>query len=108
MSGGVDASASVTNGSLAPSAVCTCGRAATARSNSCQRDDLVLNAGVATYCKNAFAPVRAQAGLTDAFEAEADQGKIGCYGKQSSVLAPERLEEIDSEGRAVLTQHAIR
>ncbi len=64
--------------------------------------------GVATYCRNSVAPVRAEEGLTGRIaKASGHADSVGCYGTHTA-FADEELQSLDSEGRAVMTQHQIR
>ena len=63
--------------------------------------------GVATFCKNSATPIKAQTGLGNTFEDEAGVDAIKCYGKLESLFTPERIKELDFEGRTVMTQHKI-
>ena len=69
---------------------------------------LFLCEGVATYCRDSVAPVRAEEGLTGRIAKASDNGdSVGCYGSHT-VFTDEELQSLDSEGRAVMTQHRIR
>ncbi|XP_022082585.1 DNA-(apurinic or apyrimidinic site) lyase 2-like [Acanthaster planci] len=61
--------------------------------------------GVATYCRNSVTPSRAEEGLTGRLAKGSDD--IGCYGNQTS-FTNEELQSLDSEGRAIVTQHTIK
>ncbi|XP_071807640.1 DNA-(apurinic or apyrimidinic site) endonuclease 2-like [Asterias amurensis] len=64
--------------------------------------------GVATYCRDSVAPVRAEEGLTGRIaKASDDCDRVGCYGSHTA-FTDEELQSLDSEGRAVMTQHRIR
>ncbi|XP_051020830.1 DNA-(apurinic or apyrimidinic site) endonuclease 2-like [Acomys russatus] len=60
--------------------------------------------GVATFCKDSVIPVAAEEGLSGQFTTR--NGDIGCYGNMSE-FTQEQLRALDSEGRALLTQHKI-
>lgn len=61
--------------------------------------------GVATFCKDSATPVAAEEGLSGVFATL--NGDIGCYGNTDE-FTQEELRLLDSEGRALLTQHKIR
>ncbi|KAH0515125.1 DNA-(apurinic or apyrimidinic site) lyase 2 [Microtus ochrogaster] len=61
--------------------------------------------GVATFCKDSATPVAAEEGLSGVFATQ--NGDVGCYGNLDE-FTQEELRVLDSEGRAVLTQHKIR
>nr|BAC38287.1 unnamed protein product [Mus musculus] len=61
--------------------------------------------GVATFCKDSATPVAAEEGLSGVFATL--NGDIGCYGNMDE-FTQEELRVLDSEGRALLTQHKIR
>ncbi|XP_044538643.1 DNA-(apurinic or apyrimidinic site) endonuclease 2 [Gracilinanus agilis] len=61
--------------------------------------------GVATFCKNNATPGAAEEGLTSLLTTH--QGAVGSYGNTEEFTEDE-LRSLDSEGRAVLTQHQIR
>ncbi|XP_038171957.1 DNA-(apurinic or apyrimidinic site) endonuclease 2 [Arvicola amphibius] len=61
--------------------------------------------GVATFCKDSATPVAAEEGLSGVFATQ--NGDVGCYGNMDE-FTQEELRVLDSEGRAVLTQHKIR
>ncbi|EGW04461.1 DNA-(apurinic or apyrimidinic site) endonuclease 2 [Cricetulus griseus] len=60
--------------------------------------------GVATFCKDSATPVAAEEGLSGLFANL--NGNVGCYGNMTE-FTQEQLRALDSEGRAVLTQHKI-
>ncbi|XP_052055296.1 DNA-(apurinic or apyrimidinic site) endonuclease 2-like [Apodemus sylvaticus] len=60
--------------------------------------------GVATFCKDTATPVAAEEGLSGQFATL--NGHVGCYGNMNE-FTQEQLRALDSEGRAVLTQHKI-
>ncbi|CAO2640015.1 DNA-(apurinic or apyrimidinic site) endonuclease 2 [Lemmus lemmus] len=60
--------------------------------------------GVATFCKDSATPVAAEEGLSGLFATLS--GDIGCYGNMTE-FTQEQLRALDSEGRALLTQHKI-
>lgn len=64
--------------------------------------------GVATFCKNLFSPVKAQAGLSSLHEVDAGNDIIGCYGNLENMFESKRLKELDLEGRAIITQHQLK
>ena len=64
--------------------------------------------GVATFCKNTVTPKKAQAGLGSLHENEAGSGMIACYGNLNNIFSSNRLNELDSEGRTIITQHEIK
>lgn len=61
--------------------------------------------GVATFCKDSATPVAAEEGLSGLFATQ--NGDVGCYGNMDE-FTQEELRALDSEGRALLTQHKIR
>ncbi|XP_074133882.1 DNA-(apurinic or apyrimidinic site) endonuclease 2 isoform X1 [Sminthopsis crassicaudata] len=61
--------------------------------------------GVATFCKNNATPGAAEEGLTNLLTNH--EGAVGAYGNTEEFTEDE-LRALDSEGRAVLTQHQIR
>lgn len=63
-----------------------------------------LSPGVATFCKDSATPVAAEEGLSGVFASQ--NGDVGCYGNMDE-FTQEELRVLDSEGRAVLTQHKI-
>ncbi|XP_037368241.1 DNA-(apurinic or apyrimidinic site) endonuclease 2 isoform X2 [Talpa occidentalis] len=60
---------------------------------------------VATFCKDSATPVAAEEGLSGLLATQ--NGYIGCYGNMDE-FSREELRALDSEGRALLTQHKIR
>lgn len=60
--------------------------------------------GVATYCKDSATPFAAEEGLTGLLTNH--EGSVGCYGDHTEFPSKE-LQLLDSEGRAVITQHRI-
>ncbi|XP_055473871.1 DNA-(apurinic or apyrimidinic site) endonuclease 2 [Psammomys obesus] len=60
--------------------------------------------GVSTFCKDSVTPVAAEEGLSGVFATL--NGSIGCYGNMDE-FTQEELRVLDSEGRALLTQHKI-
>ncbi|KAL6458830.1 hypothetical protein MHYP_G00323020 [Metynnis hypsauchen] len=58
--------------------------------------------GVATFCKDTATPFAAEEGLTGLLANLGDA--VGCYGDQCA-FSTEELQSLDSEGRAVITQH---
>ncbi|XP_011381692.1 DNA-(apurinic or apyrimidinic site) lyase 2 [Pteropus vampyrus] len=61
--------------------------------------------GVATFCKDSATPVAAEEGLSGLLATQ--HGNVGCYGNMDA-FTQEELRALDSEGRALLTQHKIR
>ncbi|KAI5933261.1 DNA-(apurinic or apyrimidinic site) endonuclease 2 isoform X1 [Manis javanica] len=61
--------------------------------------------GVATFCKDSTTPVAAEEGLSGLLGTQ--NGDVGCYGNMDE-FTQEELRALDSEGRALLTQHRIR
>ncbi|XP_076859744.1 DNA-(apurinic or apyrimidinic site) endonuclease 2 [Brachyhypopomus gauderio] len=61
--------------------------------------------GVATFCKDTATPFEAEEGLTGLFASNGEA--LGCCGDQSA-FSSEELLSLDSEGRAVITQHKFR
>ncbi|XP_004695074.1 PREDICTED: DNA-(apurinic or apyrimidinic site) lyase 2 [Condylura cristata] len=61
--------------------------------------------GVATFCKDSATPFAAEEGLSGLLSTQ--NGAIGCYGNMDE-FSHEELRALDSEGRALLTQHKIR
>jgi AP endonuclease-2 len=70
--------------------------------------NIFLLEGVATYCKDAFTPFRAEEGLSGLFSSSNDVDSVGCYGSIRAEFSKMELKELDSEGRAVITQHKIK
>lgn len=66
---------------------------------------LCLSPGVATFCKDSATPVAAEEGLSGLLATQ--HGNVGCYGNMDA-FTQEELRALDSEGRALLTQHKIR
>ncbi|XP_064415410.1 DNA-(apurinic or apyrimidinic site) lyase 2 [Latimeria chalumnae] len=60
--------------------------------------------GVVTYCKNCVTPFAAEEGLTGLLTNHSKA--VGCYGNTEE-FSNEELLSLDSEGRAVITQHKI-
>ncbi|XP_062940050.1 DNA-(apurinic or apyrimidinic site) endonuclease 2 [Cynocephalus volans] len=60
--------------------------------------------GVATFCKDNTTPVAAEEGLSGLLATQ--NGDVGCYGNMDEFTQDE-LWALDSEGRALLTQHKI-
>ncbi|MBN3306586.1 APEX2 lyase, partial [Amia calva] len=60
--------------------------------------------GVATFCKDSATPFAAEEGLTGLLTNHG--GAVGCYGEQTE-FSNEELQALDSEGRAVVTQHRV-
>ncbi|XP_055480316.1 DNA-(apurinic or apyrimidinic site) endonuclease 2-like [Psammomys obesus] len=60
--------------------------------------------GVATFCRDSATPVAAEEGLTGQFATL--NRDVGCYGNMTE-FTQEQLRALDSEGRALLTQHKI-
>lgn len=63
---------------------------------------------MATYCKNAFTPFRAEEGLSGLFASSDATDSVGCYGSIRAEFSKMELKELDFEGRAVITQHKIK
>ncbi|XP_004478413.1 DNA-(apurinic or apyrimidinic site) endonuclease 2 [Dasypus novemcinctus] len=61
--------------------------------------------GVATFCKDSATPIAAEEGLSGLLATQ--NGYVGCYGNMDE-FTQEELRTLDSEGRALLTQHKIR
>lgn len=59
--------------------------------------------GVATFCRDAVTPFAAEEGLSATLT---PQPSIGCYGSNIDFTFDE-LEALDSEGRAILTEHTL-
>ncbi|KAG0727392.1 DNA-(apurinic or apyrimidinic site) lyase 2 [Chionoecetes opilio] len=63
--------------------------------------------GVATFCSQRATPFAAQEGLSGLFQGELSHGR----GEQTALpgtWTEEELKDLDSEGRAVITQHRIK
>ena len=58
--------------------------------------------GVVTFCKDTYTPLAAEEGLTGALATAKSTG-IGCY----PYLEDSPMIALDSEGRAVLTEHQL-
>ncbi|XP_039366334.1 DNA-(apurinic or apyrimidinic site) endonuclease 2 isoform X2 [Mauremys reevesii] len=63
--------------------------------------------GVATFCKDSATPLAAEEGLSGLLARPGEGGAVGCYGDLGA-FTPQELKALDSEGRAVITQHRIR
>ncbi|XP_044856321.1 DNA-(apurinic or apyrimidinic site) endonuclease 2 [Mauremys mutica] len=63
--------------------------------------------GVATFCKDSATPLAAEEGLSGLLARPGEGGAVGCYGDLGA-FTPQELKALDSEGRAVITQHCIR
>ncbi|KAK7101652.1 DNA-(apurinic or apyrimidinic site) endonuclease 2-like [Littorina saxatilis] len=61
--------------------------------------------GTANFCRDGVTPVAAEEGLSGKLTSQSE-GSIGCVGKVEEYEA-EELVSLDSEGRAVITQHQI-
>ncbi|KAK2841051.1 hypothetical protein Q7C36_012630 [Tachysurus vachellii] len=61
--------------------------------------------GVATFCKDSATPFCAEEGLTGRLVNHGEA--VGCYGDQGA-FSIEELQSLDSEGRAVITQHKLK
>lgn len=64
--------------------------------------------GVATYCKEAVGPVRAEEGLTGILVSSDCTDAVGSYGNASEHLTSSGKRSLDAEGRAVITQHSLQ
>lgn len=62
--------------------------------------------GVATFCKDGVTPCKAETGLSGYMTSDSVVDAIGCYGNLENFTDYE-LRALDSEGRAVLTQHQL-
>ncbi|MBN3293740.1 APEX2 lyase, partial [Polypterus senegalus] len=60
--------------------------------------------GVATFCKNCAIPFVAEEGLTGLLSSKGET--VGCYGDRTE-FSDEELQQLDNEGRAIITQHKI-
>jgi AP endonuclease-2 len=69
---------------------------------------IFLPEGVATYCKDAFTPFKAEEGLSGLFASSLAVDSVGCYGSIGAEFSKVELQELDFEGRAVITQHKIK
>ncbi|KAF4529370.1 hypothetical protein B566_EDAN017638 [Ephemera danica] len=63
---------------------------------------------VATYCKEAVGPVRAEEGLTGILVPSDCADAVGSYGNTSGHLTSSGKRSLDAEGRAVITQHSLQ
>ncbi|ESP01136.1 hypothetical protein LOTGIDRAFT_200437 [Lottia gigantea] len=64
--------------------------------------------GVATFCKEKFTPVKAEEGLSGCLTQQTDDN-VGCYGYTEDFDEDSKeLENLDAEGRAVITQHEFK
>jgi AP endonuclease-2 len=79
----------------------------TIKCNKCVITVFLLQ-GVATYCKDAFTPFRAEEGLSGLFSSSDAVDSVGCYGNIRAEFSKMELRELDFEGRAVITQHKIK
>lgn len=65
--------------------------------------------GVVTYCKDRVRPVAAEEGVSgylSSINGKRPDDAVGSYGSLSSLPVAE-LQDLDSEGRAVITQHKL-
>lgn len=75
---------------------------------TCNKSIIIFLQGVATYCKDAFTPFRAEEGLSGLFASSDAVDSVGCYGNIRAEFSKLELKELDFEGRAVITQHKIK
>lgn len=61
---------------------------------------------MATVCKDSATPVKAEEGLTGLLLPEDAESAIGNYGNLTD-FPDDELLSLDSEGRAILTQHSF-
>ena len=69
---------------------------------------LILNLGVATFCRDSFTPTKAEEGLGGTLASSDFEDSIGYYGHINQEFTWSERRELDSEGRAVLTQHEVQ
>lgn len=62
--------------------------------------------GTANFCKDCVTPIQAEEGLSGSLTVN-ENGSVGNYGNLSSFTEDE-LQDLDAEGRAIITQHRIR
>ena len=62
--------------------------------------------GVATFVRDSYAPLKYEEGITGLLATGNEDIDIGCYGDHTT-FTHEELEELDAEGRVVLTQHQV-
>ncbi|XP_007906084.2 DNA-(apurinic or apyrimidinic site) lyase 2 isoform X3 [Callorhinchus milii] len=61
--------------------------------------------GVATFCQDSATPFAVEEGLSGILSHWT--GEVGCYGKIQKEFSEQELRMLDSEGRALITQHRI-
>ena len=64
--------------------------------------------GVATYCKNAFMPIKAEEGLAGTLVSPKAEDSVGCYDGIEEQFSVEDQKALDAEGRCVITLHEIK
>ena len=64
--------------------------------------------GVATFCRDAFMPCKAEEGLAGTLPSSNFKDSIGYYGYIENEFSWTERKELDSEGRSVLTQHEVQ
>lgn len=64
--------------------------------------------GVATYCRERATPCSAEEGLSGTLQATRQSDVVGCYDDIEDEFTPQELRRLDSEGRAVITQHQLK
>ena len=71
----------------------------------CTCFNLMTLSGTANFCRDAVTPTAAEEGLSGQLVSQSE-GSIGCPGNVAEFKS-EELFSLDSEGRAVITQHEI-
>lgn len=65
--------------------------------------------GVATYCREIAMPICAEEGLSGCFQTNTlETNGIGLYEGIDREFTLQELKRLDSEGRAIITQHKIK
>jgi AP endonuclease-2 len=63
--------------------------------------------GVATFCREGFAPTHSEEGLAGTLPSSQEVDCIGCYGAIDQHFNPNEKKSLDSEGRCIMTQHDV-
>ena len=64
--------------------------------------------GVATFCRHACTPIRAEEGLAGTLSSTEFFDSVGYYGDIEQEFSLTERKELDAEGRAIITQHDIK
>ena len=75
-----------------------------------QQDQLHVSsvAGVATFCRATAVPCRAEEGLSGVLAPVGCTDAVGSRGDVAERLSCEEMKRLDSEGRAIITQHTLK